>query len=396
MNNVSRLLTLLGSILLGLFLFSILFGIQTAVGEPITIDYPAGHQQDSVPPENMCLLQGTPNLIQNPSFEGNYASYVPPETVDDCLFGVCQTAQIPEEGGWIPFWRSHDDNDPEYIIRQPEYKPACVGTDPCIFANRLRDGREALQYFTFFSTHEAGIMQTVTAEPGKSYCLSGWGHSWSAQDDDAISGPEDGELFQKVGIDPTGGSDWQSEDIIWSDADNHPWGRIQYDEYGLFTVTAKAQAAEMTIFLYSQASYAVKHNDVYWDDTHLSEIQAVYTTTLTTTADISVLTALTQTVQATQTVNLNLSGFGPSVNHRWSASVVTSTDGFTPTLSNDSGSIDDDLTIFVNTAGLEAGSYTADVLITTTPATTNAPFTIPVRVTVADKIYQVFLSQIVK
>lgn len=396
MNNTSRYLTLWGALSFGLFLTGSLFIAGTAASEslPLPMENNLDAEDKGDEEENICLLQENPNLIQNPSFEGNYASYVPPETIDDCLFGVCQTAQIPVEGGWIPFWRSHDDNDPEYIIRQPEYKPACIGTDPCIYSNRLRDGREALQYFTFYSTHEAGIMQTVSAVPGKSYCLSAWGHSWSAQDNDAISGPEDGELFQKVGIDPTGGTDWQSENIIWSDASNHAWGRIQYDEYGLFTVTAKAEAAEMTVFMYSQASYAVKHNNVYWDDTHLSEIVAVYTTTLTTTADISVLTNITNSVQTSQTVDFKLDGFGPLGNYSWNALVVNGSEQFTPTLSRNSGSVTDKLIISIDTSGLEIGSYSADVLLTTNPLTTNAPFTIPVRVTVADKIYQVYLSQI--
>ena len=346
--------------------------------------------------ENVCLQNNTPNLIQNPSFEGEYGSYTPPTPIDDCQFGVCQTAQIPKDGGWVPFWRSHNNNDPGYIIRQPEYKPACVGTDPCVFADRLRDGKEALQYFTFFSTHEAGIMQTVSVTPGETYCLSGWGHSWSAQDDDdAISGPEDGQLRQKIGIDPMGGTDWNSSNIIWSDQEESKLGRIQYDEYGLFTVTGKAKTEKMTVFFYSQPAYAVKHNNVYWDDTHLSMIPSIYTTTLTTTADIAILTTVSETIQLSQTVQFKVVGSGSLESYSWSA-VISNTNGITPTLSQASGGLTDTLTITTSSAGLAVGSYSADVVINTTPETGNAPFTIPVRVTVADRLYSTYLPMILR
>ena len=355
-------------------------------------------QSDSESEEehDICRAQNAPNLIQNPSFEGNYGEYVPEEPIDDCRFGVCQTAQIPQEGGWIPFWRSHDDNDPGFIIRQPEYKPACVGTDPCVFANRLRDGKEAQQYFTFFSTHEAGIMQSVEVIPGLTYCLSGWGHSWSAQDDDdAISGPEDGQLHQKVGIDPTGGTDWMSEDIVWSDQDVHPLGRIQYDEYGLFTVTQKTDSSKVSVYFYSQPEFAVKHNNVYWDDTYLGVVGPTHLASITKTADINVLTDISNTVQASQTIKLSLVGYGSTVSHTWSAT-ISPTNSLTPVLSSTTGSITDTLTISVDSTGLNVGSYSADITLTISPETATDPFTIPVRVVVADKVYQTFLPIVLR
>ena len=349
-------------------------------------------------PANICLEQNSPNLLINPSFEGQYTSYVPETPIDDCPAGVCTTAQIPE--GWTPYWLSHDDNDDPWIIRQPEYKPACIGTTPCPFPNRLRDGQEALQYFTFFSTHEGGAMQQITVTQGAEYCFSGWGHSWSADDsDDAISGPVEGELYQKIGIDPTGGTDWTSTDIVWSDADNHPWGRIQYDEYGLFTVSTTAEAGHITVFVYSQPRFAMKHNDVYWDDTYLAQMTSVYTTSITATNDIIVLTNITETVQISQSVEFSITGTGPLEGYTRTATItdsagITDTLPFTPTLNQNSGGLTDTLVISVDTTGLVTGTYAADVVITTEPETSNTPIRIPVKVTIVDEISRVYLPVI--
>jgi hypothetical protein len=199
------------------------------------------------------------NLLTNPSFEGPYSSYDPPPNFPDCPFGICTTAQMA--AGWTPYWRSHNPADPEWIMRMPEYKPAELWH---VNPDRVRHGSRAQQLFTFWGTHEAGFYQRVAVQPGASYCFSIWGHSWSTMDDETYSGPETGQLVQKIGIDPTGGTNWQSSAIVWSGE------REQYDVYGLFEVEAVAQASAVTVFVYSQPSWAVKHNDVYWDDARLT------------------------------------------------------------------------------------------------------------------------------
>ena len=392
MNTTKRLIALLSSTMLGIFLAVSLATTHTAAGEPAPQpDTPQtikllSSQNDE---ENICLNQNSVNFLRNPSFEGQYKTYVPTEPISDCPAGVCTTAQIPDE--WTPYWRSHNPADPEFIIRQPEYKPACINNATCPFPNRLRHGSEALQYFTFFSTHEGGVRQTVPVSAGLTYCLSTWGHSWSAQDSgDIVSGPEDGELFQKIGIDPTGGTDWMSADIIWSDQ------RMQYDVYGLFTVTAKAETDQMTVFLYSQPSFAVKHNDVYWDDAFLAQMTGVYTTSITTTENILAFTDISNTLQVSQSVNFSLTGTGPLEGYTWTAQIsptagMTGTMMLTPTFNQSSGGITDTLIISVDTAGLTAGVYTADVIITTEPETGNTPIHIPVKAIIAEELKRVYL-----
>jgi len=327
---------------------------------------------------NGCDAADVANLVENPSFEGEYSAYEPPEGHPDCDLGVCQTAQMAP--GWTPWWRSHDPADPGYIIRMPEYKPASpIFTDPV----RVRTGSAAQQYFTFFSTHEAGFYQQVTVTAGSEYCFSIWGHSWSAQDDDdAYSGPEDGVLMQKVGIDPTGGTDWQSPDITWTEP------ITQYDVYGQFAVTATAQAPVVTVFVYSQPSYAVKHNDVYWDDAFVPARMVANINAAT------IIEAVSEPAVATRTIQID-SDLVEGMPVTWTAS-LSPTGTFTPTLSANSGLAGEPLTVTVDSSGYLTGTYTATVVITSTPAVAGSPAVIPLRLIVVPEIYDVALPAILR
>ena len=332
----------------------------------------------ALPVANGCAAADVANLIVNPSFEGEYSAYEPPEGHPDCDLGVCQTAQMAP--GWTPWWRSHDPADDDWIIRMPEYKPASpVFTDPV----RVRTGDAAQQYFTFFSTHEAGFYQQVTVTPGFEYCFSIWGHSWSAQDDDdAYSGPEDGILMQKVGVDPTGGTDWQSPDITWTEP------ITQYDVYGQFAVTATAQAPTITVFVYSQPSYPVKHNDVYWDDAFVPATMDITVNGTTFLEAVDAPAVTTHTIQ----IESDLVGGTPVT---WTAA-FSPTGTFTPTLSASSGQGGDPLTVTVDSSGYVTGTYTATLVITSTPAIYGSPAVIPMRLIVAPEIYDVALPAILK
>src|SRR5690606_14873972 len=198
------------------------------------------------------------------SFEHPYGAYNPPGGHGDCQWGPCNSAQTA--AGWTPYWRPGYESQTDTIV-MPEYKPADpIFTDPL----RVRTGNAAQVYFTVWTTHQAGFYQQVEVEAGKAYCYSVWAHSWSANDnDDAYSGPEYGNLRQRVGIDPTGGTDWQSGGIAWGEF------RVQPDIYQPFVVTATAQSDVITVYAYSENEWAVEHNDTYWDDAYLGEVEPV-------------------------------------------------------------------------------------------------------------------------
>jgi hypothetical protein len=146
----------------------------------------------------------------------------------------------------------------------PEWKAALsFFTNPV----RVRSGERAQQWFTFYSTHDAGIYQHVTnVTPGANYCLSVWGHAWSNNSDHPYTDPNDHSfLRQWIGIDPTGGTDYLSPHIVWTTP------ALQYDSYGLFKLPAvQAQGNAITVFFRSEPLWAYKHNDVYWDDVRLT------------------------------------------------------------------------------------------------------------------------------
>jgi hypothetical protein len=323
------------------------------------------------------------NLLINPSFEGAYQTYVPPPPGHpSCIWGPCMTAQMAS--GWTPWWRIHNDSDPEYIFKMPEYKPAeAVFTNP----SRVRTGERAQQYFTFYSTHEAGFWQKTTAVPGQTYCFTVWGHSWSAQDDaDAYAGPEDGQLYQKIGIDPTGGTDWRSSQIVWSDSG---LGRIQYDVYGQFVVTAVAQAPTITVFTYSQPKWAVKHNDVYWDDAHLSQTTFVPQASLQLVSGTPLLLSLVGSGDG-DTAVYHITTNTPLT---WQATLSPS-GNLLPTLNPTSGLHTTPLNITLNTQGLPLGTYQTTLTITTTPVLPGTPWQIPLKVLVLTHIHRQHLPLI--
>jgi len=203
--------------------------------------------------------QGT-NLLVNPSFEGQYNSYVPetPQEVADCPLGVCTTAQMPP--GWKPWWAKERPTDVN-----PEYKPA-------EFSVRVRSGSRASQYFSFWSTHKAGLRQTVTVPENATVTFTVWGFAWMTESDENGAG-SDGRATpnMRVGIDPTGGTNPYSPSIVWSGFQQPK------DVYALFSVEAQAQGTRVTVFTFSapdvnpdSPEYGFKHTDMYWDDASLT------------------------------------------------------------------------------------------------------------------------------
>lgn len=209
------------------------------------------------------------NLLENPGFEGAVYTFVPdeyswlalyPTQHEDCkldtgVYMPCNTAQTPV--GWIPWWISQTDEDPDWKNRMPEYKPA----DPP-FTNRIHSGNRAAQYFTFHGTHTAGLLQVVDVPANAQLRLSIWGQAWSSASDETFSDFPT-TVNMRIGIDPAGGTNPYSPAIVWSDY------KQPYDAYQQFTVEAQAQGSTVTVFTISAPDEARKHNDIYWDDAEL-------------------------------------------------------------------------------------------------------------------------------
>lgn len=189
------------------------------------------------------------NLLTNPGFEAPFTTRdgIPPR----------QVAQ-----GWTPWHIGGGQSTSENI--QPEYYPASDVTNG-LGIPRIRNGSDAQQYFTFFATHDGGLYQRVTnITNGATLRFSTYIYAWSSSFDDVNLSENDGGIVIQVGIDPTGGTSGESQNIIWSAP------TIQYDTYNEYTVTATASGSAVTVFIRSTASLPVKNNNIYVDDASLT------------------------------------------------------------------------------------------------------------------------------
>ena len=234
------------------------------------------------------------NLLKNPGFEGKWFNPCSwkgdlPWNHISCtpwyreLMVRWDTVYTPES--WTGWWRqpitdtAHPDFS-KYPNRCPKGAPeTCVvwhnpeygGTDWIrVGPSRIRSGKNSLKYFTFWSVHEAGVFQTVEGiQPGTLLRFGAWMHAWSADEGPGGEQPSPYQsggqtsMHMKIGVDPAGGRNPWSSDVVWSpEVDT-------YDQFGYYQVTAVARSDRVTVFTYSRPEKMLKHNDVYLDDLEL-------------------------------------------------------------------------------------------------------------------------------
>jgi uncharacterized repeat protein (TIGR01451 family) len=202
--------------------------------------------------------EGSYNLLTNPGFEDGYS-----ERPDPYEPWKGPKGELTIANGW-ELWYDNRDQCSEglccYNFR-PEYKPedGYIFTDP----QRVRSGRYAQKMFTLYSTHTAGLYQRVAVPEGSEVEFSIWVMVWSSSQDNPHYSTLPGKYWLSVGIDPYGGTDPFSDQLIWSERIEH------YDEHVWLSVTAVAQADHVTVFTKAAPEWCVKHNDSYWDDARL-------------------------------------------------------------------------------------------------------------------------------
>jgi LysM repeat protein len=114
----------------------------------------------------------------------------------------------------------------------------------------------------------------VAVPPGSVLRFGAWMHAWSTNQDGREEFPDSyfssgqSSMHLKVGIDPCGGENPFSPNVVWGPE------RDSYDQFGYYEVRATAQCDKVTVFTHSLPEKAMKHNDVYVDDAELVIIDA--------------------------------------------------------------------------------------------------------------------------
>jgi len=194
-----------------------------------------------VNPLSAVLADCPGNALTNGGFEGGFSTRGA---------GEVEVAQ-----GWNPWWQDGPFAE-DGMNRRPEYKPedaARFGT------RRVREGNWAQKWGNTYATHHAGVYQQVSVPANSLVTLTAWAQSWSSNEDDP-SKSVGGQYALSVGIDPTGGTDWASPNVVWSPQNG------TMDAWVQISVQARSQGGTVTIYLRGDAEWRTKHNDAYFDD----------------------------------------------------------------------------------------------------------------------------------
>ncbi len=189
------------------------------------------------------------NVLLNPGFEDGYSDR--------------GAGEVSVANGWHPWWQDGPRQE-EGFNRRPEYKPESAQIHTY---RRIHSGNWAQKLFTTFSTHNAGVLQQVSVPVGSQLNFSAWVQVWSSSYYDPTSVTDPGNYRVSVGIDPTGGTDWNSPNVVWSEP------RMEYNTWLRLEVRSQARAGTVTVFLRGHSEFRVQFNDSYWDDACLTVIR---------------------------------------------------------------------------------------------------------------------------
>ena len=196
------------------------------------------------------LVQASPtaqaNLLENPGFED---PYVP--------FQGDTTRMVAH--GWSAWHVPQREGDEGFRNLKPEYQPASASNP-----DRILEGGNAQEYFSFFATHTGGVYQQVSVPAGSRVQFSVFVYVWSTRFDDVNRSEDPGRVQVQVGIDPNGGTDGESDQIIWS------MPLEFYDEYRQVSVETDAVNDIITVFVRTSFDLPQKNNNVYLDQASLT------------------------------------------------------------------------------------------------------------------------------
>ena len=189
-----------------------------------------------------------------------------------------QFGEISTPYAWTSWWREGfgDGPEPDQLSGRPEVGVVRLPQFPD--PQRVKFGSSAVKAFTFWRRHDMGLYQRVPATPSSKYKFSIYAHSWYSRcstkphsppfDTDCKTPIEWAECWLAVGIDPTGGMDPYSDNVVWG-TEQRIYGK--YIDTPL-SVEAVAEDTAITVFVHSWTSHALKHCDSYFDGAKLEMV----------------------------------------------------------------------------------------------------------------------------
>jgi hypothetical protein len=136
----------------------------------------------------------------------------------------------------------------------------------------VHSGAQAQQYFHSYANFIGGIYQIVNnVRPGQRLKFSIWTMAWSCDqyarchenNPPRVWSWHPSPMHLRIGIDPYGGNDAFSSNIVWSTE------KDSYDVWSQWTVEAVAANSTVTVWTYAYPDYRSQDNDIYLDDAEL-------------------------------------------------------------------------------------------------------------------------------
>ena len=249
---------------------------------------------------------GGENLLQNPDFEGEFIAV-----------GGDNTLRVAE--GWQNWNLPPPAGSDGSTNLRPDYQPAPP--------TRVSSGSSAQQYDTFFATHTGGILQEVTLSSTGTVTFTANIYPYSSLSFEDIDSSIDPQTLEvSIGIDPNGGTDGGSPDIIWTEPVEY------YDRFDELSVSTQATSTTVTVYVRSTVENAPGLHQVFVDDAALTfvagdppTVEPTETATETAATETATATETAATETATETETATVTETAAT-----ETAVVTETDTSTP------------------------------------------------------------------
>ena len=200
--------------------------------------------------------QQAANLLKNPGFEGEYKGWDP-------------IGNVKVAPGWTPWYiEGNPDEQRAGYGRVAEFYPATNEFEP----GRILSGQFAQGMKHDFGTGRGGIYQQVAVPANTVVRFSVWGRGYSChpdpdQDCPNTSTMRPSALRMQIGVDPTGGTQFDAAPVIKSLEAN------AYDAYQQFVVEADTgDSTLVTVFIMYHPRWPVERNKAYWDQASLTVV----------------------------------------------------------------------------------------------------------------------------